>query len=166
MTGILVIIVTKIIIIYSVIIGTSGRSGYDYKNEWEGNKLNWYGKTHSHFEQNAIINLISGLYPVHIFYRADNTEPFTYVGTGHPTPDYTTEKPVRIVWSFRRDEQIKEALFINGVYQSVLEEIIESQKSDSRKIHYLQPYSTQTIKLLAQKNQLRIIQSHFVYLLF
>ena len=40
------------------------------------------------------------------------------------------------------------ALFLNGVYESVLEEILISQKKTSNHINYLQPYSTQTIGLL------------------
>ena len=43
---------------------------------------------------------------------------------------------------------MEKALFINGVYDDVLGEIIESQKNNPGKVFYLQPYSSSAIKLL------------------
>lgn len=40
------------------------------------------------------------------------------------------------------------ALFLNGVYESVLEEILNSQTKYKNDINYLQPHSTQVISLL------------------
>ena len=42
------------------------------------------------------------------------------------------------------------ALYINGVYEDVLDEIIRSQENNSGKIFYLQPYSESSIKQLKE----------------
>jgi len=46
------------------------------------------------------------------------------------------------------DTKSPNAFFENGVYESVLEEIIEAQKQDKNIICYIQPYSTGTIQFL------------------
>ena len=43
---------------------------------------------------------------------------------------------------------MEKALFINGVFENVLDEIIKSQESKPGKVFYLQPYSTSAIKQL------------------
>lgn len=45
---------------------------------------------------------------------------------------------------------MEKALYINGVYEDVLNEIIESQKDNPCKIFYLQPYSQSAIKQLKE----------------
>ena len=42
------------------------------------------------------------------------------------------------------------ALYINGVFESVLKEIVTAQKNKPDKVCYLQPYSADRIKLLAE----------------
>ena len=46
---------------------------------------------------------------------------------------------------------MKQALFINGIYETVLNEIIKVQKKDKDIICYLQPYKNQVIKLLEKE---------------
>ena len=46
---------------------------------------------------------------------------------------------------------MKEALFLNGVFQGVLEEIMNSQGTNTEFVSYLQPYSSRPIKQLAIK---------------
>ena len=82
---------------------TPGRTGHDYDNYWEGEKLIWHGKTQSHFGQKTIQNLISGAYRVFIFYRSADRAPFTFAGIGKPIPNPSTERPVRIDWVFGAD---------------------------------------------------------------
>jgi 5-methylcytosine-specific restriction enzyme A len=53
-----------------------------------------------------------------------------------------------IVTSELENKQKPEALFINGIFESVLEEIIESQKKNKDESFFLQPYKAQPIKLL------------------
>ena len=46
------------------------------------------------------------------------------------------------------EDKLGKALFINGVYDSVLDEIYKSQKDNPGKVFYLQPYSESVIKQL------------------
>jgi hypothetical protein len=45
-----------------------------------------------------------------------------------------------------------EALYLNGVFEEVLEQILVSQQKSDGHVCYLQPYSTKKIKLLAEHN--------------
>lgn len=85
-------------------VGVPGRTGHDYDNHWEGEKLIWYGKNKSHFRQQTIQNLLSGAYQVFVFYRSEDRAPFTYAGIGHPIPHGDVERPVRIDWVFGSEE--------------------------------------------------------------
>ena len=46
---------------------------------------------------------------------------------------------------------MKDALFLNGVYESVLEEIMKAQDANAEIICYLQPYKAQVIKMLKER---------------
>lgn len=46
---------------------------------------------------------------------------------------------------------MKDALFLNGVYSNVLEEIIKAQKNNRELVCYLQPYRGQSINLLRKE---------------
>jgi len=85
-------------------VGVAGRTGHDYDNHWEGERLVWHGKTQSHFGQSSIQNLLSGEYRVLIFYRSDDRAPFTFAGVGHAVPHWESEHPARIDWVFGSDE--------------------------------------------------------------
>ena len=45
---------------------------------------------------------------------------------------------------------MQKALFLNGVYRSVLDEILFAQKTSPASAYYLQPYSSEKIKLLSE----------------
>lgn len=92
-------------------IGIAGRTGHDYDNHWEGEKLIWHGKTKSHFGQQTIQNLISGDYRVLVFYRGEDRSPFTFAGIGHPIPHYDIEHPARIDWAFGSEEMQETPVF-------------------------------------------------------
>lgn len=47
---------------------------------------------------------------------------------------------------------MREAIFLNGVYESVLEEILDAQENHQGKIFYLQPYSSRKIRKLVKNN--------------
>lgn len=85
-------------------VGMPGRTGHDYPNRWDGEKLIWHGKNRSNFEQQAIRNLVSGDYRVFVFYRDEDRAPFTFAGIGHAVPHRDSEFPVRIDWVFSSDE--------------------------------------------------------------
>lgn len=88
-------------------IGSAGRTGHDYANRWESaDRLIWYGKTKSHFQQQSIRDLISERYTTLIFFRSDDRSPFEYAGIGHPLPHKNTYYPVRIDWKIERSSYI------------------------------------------------------------
>lgn len=92
-------------------VGVPGRTGHDYENYWEGEKLVWHGKNRSHFDQQAIRNLVSGDYQVRIFYRESDRAPFTYAGIGSPVPHDAVNRPVRIDWIFGSDHTQEAPVF-------------------------------------------------------
>lgn len=51
----------------------------------------------------------------------------------------------------KSSNQVATALFINGVFREVLEEIIESQETLGSAINYLQPHKGQTIRMLKKQ---------------
>ena len=85
-------------------VGVPARTGHDYGNHWEGEKLVWFGKTASRFNQDSIKYLISGNCRVLVFYRSTDRSPFTFAGVGHPVPHHHIERPVRVDWTFGSDE--------------------------------------------------------------
>ena len=54
-------------------------------------------------------------------------------------------------FNVRRGEHMTIALFINGIYKGVLEEILNSQKSRNGGVSYLQPYKGEVIKILKKQ---------------
>jgi 5-methylcytosine-specific restriction protein A len=92
-------------------IGLPGRTGHDYPNQWDGDRLIWHGKGKSHFNQMSIRDLISKDFRVFVFYRADDRAPFTFAGIGNPLPHLDSKLPVRIDWVFSSDESEIGSLF-------------------------------------------------------
>jgi len=86
------------------IVGAAGRTGHDYDNYWDGDELVWRGKTGSHKGQPTVQRMTSGGAKVHVFWRADNRDPFTYAGLGKAA-DVSDETPVRVRWRFNEDQQ-------------------------------------------------------------
>jgi hypothetical protein len=80
-------------------VGTPGRTGHDYGDAWQGAALMWSGKTGAHLGQPRIKRLISGQFPVFLFWRANDRDEFTFAGRA-TAKDVLDETPVRIVWSF------------------------------------------------------------------
>ncbi|MBY5538712.1 HNH endonuclease [Rhizobium leguminosarum] len=80
-------------------IGVAGRTGHDYNNHWENDVLVWSAKNGTHLGQPQIAKLLSGQFPVHIFYRSEDRSPFVYAGEGHPA-QVDDVQPVRVHWSF------------------------------------------------------------------
>jgi hypothetical protein len=84
-------------------VGVPGRTGHDHANRWVGEKLEWHGKSQSHFGQPTIQNLISGDYRVLVFHRNNDRGPFTFAGIGQPIAHPSIERPARIDWTFEAD---------------------------------------------------------------
>ncbi len=83
-------------------VGTSGRTGHDYANQWFGNRLEWYGKTNSQLHHPSIQSLLSINNNTYIFWREENLQPFVFAGIGNAEKVENTI-PVKIVWAFETE---------------------------------------------------------------
>lgn len=111
-------------------IGMPGRTGHDYPNRWDGERLIWYGKGKSKFKNPAIRNLVSGDYQVFIFYREKNRGAFTFAGVGRAVPHLESESPVRVDWIFGSDET-------SGVPVFTDEYDVGAQYIEGQRVHVL-----------------------------
>lgn len=80
-------------------VNVSGRTGHNYPNRWEGSKLIWYGKGSTTLAQPQVQALLSGDFPVHVFWRGAERAAFTYAGVAF-AEQASGEKPVEVVWIF------------------------------------------------------------------
>jgi hypothetical protein len=83
-------------------VGVPGRTGHDYANRWDGDRLVWFGKTHTALNQREIQELISGDLRVNVFWRAGERAPFTFAGCGIAL-EVTDSTPVKIMWAFENE---------------------------------------------------------------
>ena len=83
-------------------IGIPGRTGHNYGNRFEGNELFWFAKTNTNISQPQIQELLNPPAYVYIFYRDDNSGPFTFAGTAIPKTHQKTT-PVQITWEIIND---------------------------------------------------------------
>lgn len=81
-------------------VGTGGRTGHDYGNHFDGDRLIWYGKTKSSPGQPSIQKLVGAAGQVYIFFRAEDRAPFTFAGLGSPL-EVIDQTPVKIIWTLR-----------------------------------------------------------------
>lgn len=87
-------------------VGSPGRTGHDYSNEFIDGELLWYGKTGSRLKHQTIQSLLNPTGKVYIFTRAENTQPFIYSGAGK-AKSFDDTVPVRIVWEFVDEEEVR-----------------------------------------------------------
>lgn len=81
-------------------VGTKGRTGHDYGNHFDGDRLVWFAKTNTNLQQASIQKLIQPGGNVHVFFREEDRDPFTFAGLGQAVEVFD-QTPVKIVWSFR-----------------------------------------------------------------
>ncbi|MBY3199972.1 DUF2002 family protein [Rhizobium laguerreae] len=86
-------------------VDTAGRTGHDYQNRWENDGLIWFAKNRTNLRQQQVKDLISGTYPVHVFYRSGDRRPFAYAGRGTPV-DVQDLTPVRLTWTFHHGSTV------------------------------------------------------------
>lgn len=107
-------------------IGTPGRTGHDYRNQFVGADLVWFGKTGTTIRQPAIRAITAGNRRVYIFYRSDNRGPFVFAGTAKAKA-VKDSTPVEVLWSFDQasnsinfpDELPELGLFLEGAKKTV-----------------------------------------------
>jgi hypothetical protein len=83
-------------------VGTSGRTGHDYANYWDGERLVWQAKSHTKIDNPEIQRLVGGRMPVHVFSRKRDRDPFAYHGLARPMA-VTDTTPVGVTWAFDAD---------------------------------------------------------------
>lgn len=84
-------------------VGGAGRTGHDYDNYWEDDELVWRGKTNSHKHQPTIQRITNAGAEVHVFWREEDRDPFTYAGLGKAV-EVSAETPVRVRWQFGKTQ--------------------------------------------------------------
>ncbi|HSK78916.1 MAG TPA: DUF3427 domain-containing protein [Thermoanaerobaculia bacterium] len=98
-------------------VGLPGRTGHDYTNQFEGDRLIWYGKTGSRLSHPSIQALLEPGRNVYVFYRTQDRQPFTYAGLGQPV-EVRDVVPVRVVWSFDQAAMVAPEQFPQEVHPS------------------------------------------------
>ena len=83
-------------------IGVHGKTGHIYDNKYDGNYFYWYAKNKTKLYQPQIKLLLNPPGHIYIFYRHDNTKPYTFAGTGIPFSHEDTS-PVQITWEILND---------------------------------------------------------------
>jgi 5-methylcytosine-specific restriction protein A len=78
-------------------IGMPGRTGHDYDNRFEGSLFHWYAKNNTKIYNPQIQLLLNPPGYIYVFYRFDNSKPFTFAGTAIPFSSQNTT-PVQITW--------------------------------------------------------------------
>lgn len=89
-------------------VGVAGRTGHDYANHWAGKDLVWYAKATARLGQEQIDRIVSNTVPVHVFWRGEERQPFTYAGLGQAR-SLSSEPPVQVLWSFEDQEPAAQA---------------------------------------------------------
>ncbi|MNJ37273.1 HNH endonuclease [compost metagenome] len=80
-------------------VGAPGRTGHDYGNYFDGDRLVWSGKGPSKLQHDSIQRLLKPLGLTYIFYRLGDREPFTFAGIAKPYQVFDTS-PVGVIWDF------------------------------------------------------------------
>lgn len=80
-------------------VGTPGRTGHDYGNHFDGGVLHWSGKTGSRKGQPFIASMTKSGAEVHVFWRQNDRDPFTYAGLGRAV-SVSDDVPVKVLWRF------------------------------------------------------------------
>jgi len=78
-------------------VGNPGQTGHNYDNFFDGSDLIWRGRTNSIRRHSSILRMTALDAEVHVFWRANGRDLFTYAGLGQAV-DVTDEVPVRIRW--------------------------------------------------------------------
>ena len=81
-------------------VGTRGRTGDAYDNQWEGELFHWYHQKRSHVGWASVKKLLLPGNVIHVFWRVSNREPFEYAGRATPFKVFEERSPVEILWAF------------------------------------------------------------------
>ena len=107
-------------------VGTEGRTGHDYDNQWEGELFRWYHKDGSHLGWPSVRRLLAWGAIIHLFWRDSNQTDFEYAGRSRLV-EYFDTSPVTVLWGFT------EAGFDTDMFQGPDE--IASKQFTEGKVH-------------------------------
>ena len=97
-------------------VGTQGRTGHDYGNQWEGDCLRWYHKGGSHLGWPSVQKLLEPKSRIHLFWRTLNADPFEYAGIARVI-EVADTSPVEVLWSFETSPLVEPQLLIQSPEQ-------------------------------------------------
>ena len=89
-------------------VGVAGQGGYDYPNEWHGDRLVWQTTKGAAQIHQDVAPLFSAETLVHVFTRIHSKGRWTYAGLGR-AEQVNGDKPVFVVWAFDDPPAIPEA---------------------------------------------------------
>lgn len=126
-------------------VGTPGRTGHDYGNHFEGDRLIWYGKTGTTKNQPMIQKMLNPEGRVYVFFREDARNPFTFAGLATPHSVFD-QVPVKVIWNLsagpedRLPSQLPEELddeltetFLEGARRTISVNVYERDPNARRK---------------------------------
>lgn len=87
-------------------VGTPGRTGHDYGNHFDGDRLVWSGKGPSKLQHASVQILLKPPGRSYIFYRLSDRGPFTFAGIAKPYQVFDTS-PVGVIWEFYDQHSFK-----------------------------------------------------------
>ena len=87
-------------------VGTRGRTGHDYGNHFDGDRLVWFGKTGSNQTQPMIQRMLNPEGAVYVFFREEERSTFTFAGLGRAVEVFD-QTPVKVVWSFSTGDNFR-----------------------------------------------------------
>lgn len=87
-------------------VGTGGRTGHDYGNHFDGDRLVWFAKTNTTINQASIQKLVNADRNVYVFYREGDRDPFTFAGLGRAVEVFD-QNPVKVIWSFHAADGLR-----------------------------------------------------------
>lgn len=79
-------------------VGTRGRTGHNYGNYFDGDRLVWFGKTGTSKDQPFIQKMLAPQGAVYVFFREEERSPFTFAGLATPYAVFD-QIPVKVVWN-------------------------------------------------------------------
>lgn len=117
-------------------VGTEGRTGHNYGNQWEGSCLRWYHKNGSHLAWSSVQKLLESR-RVHVFWRTSNNARFDYAGIAKAI-EIADTSPVEILWLFdgastvepmvQSPEQVTRGEYREGSVRQVLVNVYERDR--------------------------------------
>ena len=117
-------------------VGTAGRTGHDYENDWEGGFLRWYHKRNSELSWPSVKRLLSPGTTIHLFSRNDDRDDFRYHGYAIPDKIVEGTSPVELLLAVSSDPPQLETIAeveettVSDVIRDALAEHVERRRSD------------------------------------